>query len=520
MDLPRTIVACRAALESGEISALEVVEACITRADESDASLGAYLRRFDAIARSTARALDIRRRNGGHARPLDGIPIAVKDNIVDEVSGATAQSLVPLAGPPQPPVDATAVSRLRKAGAIIMGKTTTMEFALGLPDPTKPFPIPRNPWDLNRWAGGSSSGSAAGTAAGLFLGAIGTDTAGSIRIPAAFTGVTGLKPTLGLVPSSGVIPLSYTQDHVGPLARTAEDCAVLLSVLTGDVGMSTSTCARRYEDGLPLQLDGITIGFDDLDRFADNTADRAAGSLFQAAVDQLAALGATVRRVKLPCYQELLATNLVITLAEAASIHRQAMSTKAEELALGTRVMLSGADAIGSADYVHALRARRSLFRQVMTVFNTVDIVVTPVGHSGAPSLASISGLHPLTATPSLHTPYWNPLGLPVLSIPMGFGQDGTPMGLSIAGPPFTDRAVLGVGHAYQTQTGHHITIPQASDTLPGLQRPPVPGKSDEQRAIESHRAAIRDMCELIGAMNFGVDTQPWLDSPLLPPTS
>jgi hypothetical protein len=180
--------------------------------------------------------------------------------------------------------------------------------------------------------------------------------------------------------------------------------------------------------------------------------------------------------------------------------------------------MMSGADAIGSSDYVHALRARRSLFRQVMTVFDAVDIVITPVGHCGAPSLASISGLHPLTATPLLHTPYWNPLGLPVLSVPMGFGQEGTPIGLSIAGPPFSDREVLGVGHAYQTRTGHHATIPNApSDTPTPLQRPLVQGESDERRAISSHRAAIRDMCELISAIDLGVDTQPWLDSPLLP---
>ncbi|MCA9847480.1 MAG: amidase, partial [Dehalococcoidia bacterium] len=226
-EIPLTITEAGEAIRAGKLTSLELTEACLERADYLDGRLGVFITRMTDTALAAAKQADADFAAGVDRGPLQGIPIGVKDIIATKDAPTTAQSMVldPAWGEGQ---DAPVVARLREAGAVIVGKTSTMEFAIGMPDASKPFPVPRNPWNPETWPGGSSSGSGAGVAAGLFLGALGTDTGGSVRIPAAFCGITGMKQTHGLVPKAGCAPLGYSLDHIGPMTRSARDAAAML----------------------------------------------------------------------------------------------------------------------------------------------------------------------------------------------------------------------------------------------------------------------------------------------------
>jgi aspartyl-tRNA(Asn)/glutamyl-tRNA(Gln) amidotransferase subunit A len=249
MDEARpTLDQAAAALRDGSSTSVGLTERLLARSDALDPKLGAWQSRFDAAALSRAAEADAELAQGTDLGPLHGLPLAVKDIIATSEGPTTAGSLVldPEWGAGR---DAPVVARLREAGAVIVGKTTTMEFAFGAPDPAKPFPAPRTPWDPNGWAGGSSSGSGAAVGAGLALAALGSDTGGSIRVPAALCGVSGLMPTYGRVPKSGVVPLAYSLDHVGPLALSARDCALLLGALAGPDPTDPSRADRPVANG-------------------------------------------------------------------------------------------------------------------------------------------------------------------------------------------------------------------------------------------------------------------------------
>ncbi|UMG93713.1 amidase [Nocardioides sp. TF02-7] len=283
---PRTITDARRALDRGEVTAVDLVERAAAGVAEHDRDLGIFLRTtLDTAAEAAARA-DERRAAGRVLGPLDGIPVVVKDIVFTADAPTTGQSLLRDATPTG---DAPACTGLREAGAVFLGKTSTMEFALGFTDPEKPFPLPRNPWDRQRWTGGSSSGTASAVATGIALGGIGTDTAASIREPAAWCGITGLKPTHGLVSQEGVLPLAWSFDHVGPMARSAEDCALLLDAMTrhGSSGPATDPGA------VPRSLRGLRVGVavEPLERSSDAVRARMAD-----AVAVLADAGAEVAR--------------------------------------------------------------------------------------------------------------------------------------------------------------------------------------------------------------------------------
>ncbi|RDI42745.1 amidase [Nocardia mexicana] len=451
-----TVTDAAAALRRGETTATDLTERALSTGDD----LGVYLTRTDERARARAAEIDRQLAAGAAPPPLAGIPIGVKDILAHAHAPTTAQSLVLDPAWATATGDCAVVRRLEQAGAVITGKTSTMEFAIGVPDPDKPFPVPRCAWDRERWAGGSSSGSGAGVAAGLFLGAIGTDTAGSIRIPAAFNGVTGLKPTFGRVPKSGVVPLGYTLDHVGPLARSAADCALLLSVLAGHDPAdpySAEVPVADYPAALTGDLRGITVGVDDLDRFADAGIDPEQPRLFAAALDALRAAGATVVPVELPLYSELVAVDLLVMLAEAHAYHRADLRERWTDYGRGTRIVLASGAAVTGPDYVQAQRVRRLAQHRMTALLSDVDLVVTPTGHLGAPLLSELDPLRPLSALASLHTPYWNPLGNPTLAVPIGLSSAGTPLSMSIGGRYFDEATVLRAGDAYQRRTIHHL---------------------------------------------------------------
>ncbi|NUS91492.1 MAG: amidase [Nocardia sp.] len=464
-DVLPTLTEAAAALRRRETTATELVETALAAADTADAGLGVYLTRFDDRARAAAARTDAKIEAGLPIGPLEGIPLGVKDILACSQGPTTAQSLVLDPAWAATAGDCTVVRRLEQAGAVVTGKTTTMEFAIGAPDPDKPFPVPRNAWDPARWAGGSSSGSGSGVAAGMFCAAIGTDTAGSIRIPAAYNGITGLKPTFGRVPKSGVVPLGYTLDHIGPMARSAADCAAVLAAIAGhdtaDPYSSPSPVAD-YTGALTGDLRGVTVGVDDLDRYAAGGIDRAQPELFRAAIDALRESGATVVPVEVPMYPELTAIDIVVMLAEAHAYHRHTLRTRWNDYGRATRVILAGGAAISGPDYVQAQRVRRIAAQRMAELLGTVDLVVTPTGHLGAPALAALDPLDPLGVLPSLHTPYWNPLGNPTLDVPIGLSVDGSPLSMSISGALFAEAAVLRAGDAFQRRTDHHLRRPAA----------------------------------------------------------
>jgi len=232
-ELPSTIADAAAALRSGTLTSAALTTELLARTDALDETLGTYVSRFDDSALVAAAQADADFAAGIDRGPLQGIPIAVKDIIAARAGATTACSKV-LDRDWGRGTDAPVVARLRAEGAVITGKTATMEFAMGAPDADGPFPIHRNPWDLDRWPGGSSAGTGTGVSAGLILGGLGSDTGGSVRIPAALCGISGLKPSYGLVPKSGVVPLGYSLDTVGPMARTARDCALILQTIAGE----------------------------------------------------------------------------------------------------------------------------------------------------------------------------------------------------------------------------------------------------------------------------------------------
>ncbi|WP_280465431.1 amidase [Nocardia brasiliensis] len=460
-----SIAAAARALRAGETTSAALIESAIALADRHDTELGVYLTRFDETAMDQAWQADAERAAGLARGPLHGIPVAVKDTMAVAEGPTTAQSLVHDrtwgAGR-----DAPVVARLKAAGAIITGKTTTMEFACGIPDSGKPFPLPRNPWRADRWAGGSSSGTANGIAAGLFPAGLGSDTAGSIRMPAAFCGVTGLLPTFGRVPKSGCVPLGYSLDRVGPLARTAADCAALLAVLAGPHPSDPDSMHPVVDtvftvEPLETDLSGVRIG---VVRELDEGCDPELPAVFDRAIAVLGARGAQTAEIALPFYREATTAAIVSAVSEGLAYHRNDLTRSWDDYFVAARGLLTQGALISGADYVQAQRVRRVAQAAVGALFAQVDVVVCPTASVTAPrldQLADAAGHQDDAALfRMIHTPYWNALGNPVLAVPMGFGADGLPLSCQIAGPAFGEAMILRVGEAFQQDTAWHRQLP------------------------------------------------------------
>jgi aspartyl-tRNA(Asn)/glutamyl-tRNA(Gln) amidotransferase subunit A len=357
---------------------------------------------------------------------------------------------------------------------VITGKVTTMEFACGAPDPAKPFPFPRNPWNPATWPGGSSSGTGNGIAAGFFLAGLGTDTGGSIRLPAAFCGITGLMPTFGRVPKSGCVPLGNSLDHVGPMGRTAADCAAMLQVLAGyDVTDpdSSNRPVPNYAESLRIgSLRPLRIGVDRVHHAPDD-ADPAVMPCLDEAVGVLEHLGATVTEVSLPYFDEMVAADVVTLTSEALAYHLPDMRTRWEDYCAGTRLMIVQGALSSAADYVQAQRVRRVAIRALQELFRTVDLVVTPTVSTGATPYDDLTGglLRIGEAFRYVHTPYWDSTGNPVLALPIGFTASGLPLSMQIAGRPFDEASVLAAGHFYQGETDWHRRVPLMITRAQGL---------------------------------------------------
>ncbi|HEY4024012.1 MAG TPA: amidase [Pseudonocardiaceae bacterium] len=464
MELPRTLTDAARALRDGSVTSVALTEAAIATADRLDGAIGTYITRFDDYALGRAAQADAELAGGVDRGPLHGIPFGVKDILAMAEGPTTAQSLI-LDRSWGAGRDAPVVARVKAAGAVITGKTTTMEFACGMPDDTKPFPVPRNPWDPDTWPGGSSSGTGSGVAAGMFLAGFGTDTGGSIRIPAAFCGVSGLMPTFGRVPKSGCVPLGYSLDHIGPLARSARDCAAVLEVIAGrHPSDPDSVDAPFTAPGFDGELSGLRIGLVRDNHFADG-CDPALAGAFDAAATVLAKQGATLEEVTLPYWHEMISATMITMGCEALAYHRDDLATRWADYYAATRATMITGATVSGADYVQAQRVRRVAQDAIGRVFETVDVIACPTTSTGAPRFDALTrpdGRFDITELfGRIHTPYWDALGNPVLAVPMGSTAAGLPLSLQLAGPAFGEATILRVGDAFQQHTDWHLRAPE-----------------------------------------------------------
>jgi aspartyl-tRNA(Asn)/glutamyl-tRNA(Gln) amidotransferase subunit A len=465
-DLPLTVADAACMLRAGDTTSVELTSALLARADLLDPHTGTYVTRLDDAALRAAEQADKDFAEGIDRGPYQGVPIGIKDILAVAEGPTTANSLV-LDRAWGEGKDGPVVARLKAAGAVITGKMTTSEFAIGSPDPSKPFPIPRNPWDLTRSPGGSSAGTGNGIAAGLILAGIGTDTGGSIRCPAAWNGISGLMPTFGRVPKSGCVPLGYSLDHIGPLARSARDCAAMLGIIAG-YDPSDESCVERpvddYLGALSGDLHGMRIGVERAHHFPEDS-DPAVIQCFDEAVDTLTKLGADVVEITLSYYDEISAALWVMMSAEAMAYHRGDLQPHWGDYYALTRTSLSRGALSSGADYAQAARVRRVAQHALGEVFGDVDLIATPTSAIAAPTSDEMS--QPRMFATKVFTGYWDAVGNPALVVPMGFNKDGLPLSLQLAARPFEEATALRAGDAYQTVTDWHLRVPSlVTDTV------------------------------------------------------
>jgi aspartyl-tRNA(Asn)/glutamyl-tRNA(Gln) amidotransferase subunit A len=468
-DVALTIDDAAAKIREGETTSLALTERALAMADALDAQLGVYLTRFDEYALERAAAADRELAAGIDRGPLHGMPIGIKDFIAVAEGPTTAQSLV-LDEKWGEARDAVVVERLKAAGSVITGKLTMMEFGLGAPDQEKPFPIPRNPWNPDRWAGGSSSGSGSAVAAGLVLAAIGTDTAGSVRGPAACCGVSGLLPTFGRVPNAGCAPIGYSLDRIGPLARSVWDCGAMLSAIAGPDERDPYAADEPVPAFLAAHdgsLAGLRIGVERANHFGVMEEDPAVAPAFEAALAVLESLGAHLVEVEIPNYAEACTAILVTLLSEAFAYHGEDLREHWDDYLSSTRLTIGAGALISGADYVQAQRVRRVAQRGLAGLFDEVDLIAMPAAAKPAPTLEALYRDPVGAPKESLHLMYWNAVGNPALALPMGFTADDLPLSLQVAGRPFEEALVIRCGDAFQAATDWHLRVPSLLANLP-----------------------------------------------------
>jgi aspartyl-tRNA(Asn)/glutamyl-tRNA(Gln) amidotransferase subunit A len=436
-------------LRTGKLSAVTLTEMALERIHARDEAFKSFVF-INESAIATARAIDRELQDGYWRGPLHGIPFGIKDNYLTCDMPTTAGTKAP--GIDFPLADSAAAVRLRAAGAILIGKTRTHEFAWGpVCSPT------RNPWDLSRIPGGSSGGSAAAIAGGLCVAALGSDTGGSIRIPASLCGLVGLKPTFGRVSRTGIVPHSWSLDHAGPIARTVADAAAIMSVLAG-YDPSDPSCRDEavpdYGSAIDRSIVGLKIGVCRNHFFGRNQA--SVETAVERALVALANAGATIVDFELPNLEYGLGAIYAIELASSTAYHDTALRAgRTVHYAKDVRTMVEIGRFVSAADYVKAEQVRSVLMMNVARAFETVDVIVGPTvpltAWSPDVERVEVAGVaeSPLAASWRLSYLY-NLTGLPAVSLPCGFDADGLPIGLQIAARPFDEITVLRVAHAYE----------------------------------------------------------------------
>ncbi|MFC5142491.1 amidase [Actinomycetospora rhizophila] len=450
------------AYATGETDPVEAVDDALTRLKAAHEALNCTIAVLDDRARAAARE-SARRWADGSARPLEGVPFGVKD-VIDVAGVPTTQGSWNHGDTPAS-VSATVVRRLEDAGAIPVSKDGTTEFAVGGPHPPR-FGAVRNPWDPERWAGGSSTGSAAAVAARAVPFALGTDVGGSVRLPSAWCGLTGLKPTSGAIPRTGVFPLSWTTETVGPLARSARDVATLFAVLRGPDGADPRTeplppldvPARDDLTGLRIAVPGGAF---------TELCDAAVRAGVDHLVGELAAAGAEVVPGEVPSAGDALPIGYQIVFTEAATLHR----VDAERWHTYDPVVvrrISQGIVTPAVDYLRALQFRVELQRELDAVFAGADLLVVPTCPSTAPRLPDgtvvVDGEEfPLYAAQSRSTMLGNLTGAPGLAVPTGLAPDGCPVSAQLVAPPHREGLALWAARVFQERTTHHLQAPPSA---------------------------------------------------------
>ncbi len=462
--LDLSIARARELIRSGELSPVALVEAALRRIDEANDELNVFRTVLRDSALEQARRVEEAAKRGHPLGPLAGIPIALKDNI--EVAGVKMTAGNPHCGDPVPDSDAPVWKRLRGAGAVLVGKLHMSEWAIGGTTQNVHYGPCRNPWDPERVAGGSSGGSGAALAAGMAMATLGTDTAGSARIPAALCGVCALRPSAGRVSNRGSIPVAWTFDAICPMARRAEDVAELLSLMAGfdrDDPASLNVPAENYVAALERGAAGLRIGLligDWLEQLSPTIADatREAAAMFER-------LGATVEEVELAGRSEAFDLTGELVLAEAAWFHRERLEQTPEIFGDDVLTRLRRGAAITGPRYGWGRQRQRAWRRRVLDALGGRDLLL--VGGCGipAPRLDQSDPLE-MTARLTQTISMWVLSRTPVMALPVGF-HEGLPMGIQLVGRPFAEATLLAAARGYQEVTGWHLMHPQRVAAAP-----------------------------------------------------
>jgi aspartyl-tRNA(Asn)/glutamyl-tRNA(Gln) amidotransferase subunit A len=487
-----TLAEAASLIERRAISPVELTEALLARIAALNPVLSAFLLVTADRAVAEARAAEAAIAAGRRIGKLHGIPFALKDIFSTAGIRTTGHSRV--CADVVPAEDAASVEKLSAAGGVLLGKLATHEFAHGGPSFDLAWPPARNPWSTGHITGGSSSGSGAAVAAGLAPAALGTDTGGSIRLPAALCGIAGLKPTYGLVSRRGVYPNSFSFDHAGPMAWTARDCAILLQAIAGYDPRDPASADRTvpaYEAALTEGLPGLRIGVARHFHETDIATDPCVVAAFEAALDVLRDLGAEIVEITLRPAKQYSDVKITIAESELFEVHSGALRTRPGDFGEDFLGRVLGAALMSGADYVAAQRERRVMMAEFAEVWRRVDVLVTPTAPSPAPKFGAWR-TEQFWKKASYTTPFNISAG-PALSVCMGY-ENGLPLALQIAGRPFDDATVLRVGNAYEQATSWRGIRPavDATSSVPALPPAPDPEPVLDDAARDSVAEVVR----------------------------
>ena len=460
-----TIREAAAQIERSALSPVELTDAMLQRIAHVDKTLNAYITVCGEQAREVALAAEKMIRAGYHLGPLHGIPIAIKDNIYTRGVRTTAGSKILADFVPQE--DATVTARLKRAGAVIIGKTNLHEFAWGGTSDNPHYGTCRNPWNPERFPAGSSGGSGAAVAARTCLGALGTDTGGSIRLPSSVNGIVGIRPTIGRVSNHNVVPLAWTMDTVSPMARTVEDCVLMFEIIAGHDPLDDHSALAPvpdYRGELGRGLRGLRVGL--IRDYSLSHVQPAVGDTIRAALKTLESLGVEIEEVAMSSIQGNISAQLTIESCEPSTYHQEWLRTRATDYGDDVRTLLELGEMYLATHYLQAQRYRSVLRKEFVDGFKRVDVFVTPtLPFTATPCGATkvviennreedmLSAIMQFTGVPSL-------AGLPALSVPVGFDAAGLPVGMQVIGRPFDEATLFRLGHAYQHATDWHMRAP------------------------------------------------------------
>ena len=447
-----------------EVSPVEVIDAHLARIDATEPTLNSFITLLPEHSRAAAQRAETQIQSGNYRGPLHGIPVGLKD--LFNTAGVRTTSGSRLFDTYIPPQDCTVAARFQQAGAILLGKLNMHQFAYGPTGENFDYGHMHNPWNPEMITGGSSGGSGSAAAAGQCTITMGSDTGGSVRIPAALCGIVGLKPTYGLVSRAGLTPLSWCLDHPGPMVRTVADAALTMQVIAGYDAQDPAAAEVTIPDytaALTGSVQGIRIGVPR--EYFDAPLDTEVAQAVRAAIALLEQMGAAVTEVSLPMFPDSQAISGTILMAEAAAYHRELLAKDGDKLDSAVRLRLEAGLFVSAADYLKAQQGRARFNREMAAVFRGVDLLAGPAEPITAPPILAtevdIDGQRVgTTAALTQYTRPYNISGAPAISLPCGFSERGMPIGLQLAGKPFAETTVLQAAYAYEQATDWHNRRP------------------------------------------------------------